>query len=141
MEIPAASFAQVRKSKDGRWVQIEQDLCEVVKALREIDDSLRVEWNEDGNFYAIFEVGPEGKRNWVRTVPADRLDASLIERVREIMHPSYSYIKEAEAKDAAAEREKDHRFEEQIGEKAERTAAVIRRSLGAKNRAFIPRAP
>lgn len=141
MEIPAASFEQVRAGRDGRWVRIEQDLCEVVKQLREIDDSLRVEWNEDGNFYAIFEVGPGNTRNWVRTVPADRLDSSLVERIRQIMHPSYSYIAEAEAKDTLAEREKDHRFEEEIGEKAERTAAVIRKQLGAKNKIVVPRAP
>lgn len=125
----------VRTGRDGRRVLIDDDVLDIARRLKEIDPRLGLEWNENGNFFAITEQTPDGVK---LVTTATELDPRLIERVREIAHPSYDYAGELERKDRAGDRARDHAFHEQVGELGERAAFALRKDLQAQNKVFIP---
>jgi hypothetical protein len=135
MEIQPASIAQVRAGRNGRKVLIEDDVLHIAKRLQEIDRSLRLRWNEQGEFFVVYQV-LDGSEKLVLT--ARELDERIVQRVRKIAHPSYDYVAEMERMDRRAEKDADHRFHEQTGEIGERMAHALRKDLQAQNKVFIP---
>lgn len=116
---------------------MDADVGSVVKQIKEIDSRLGVIWDDDGEFFAVVEQdGP--KQRTVLT--ALELDHRVLQRVREISHPDYDYVAEMDAIDARADREKDARFSQEVGENAEVMAHALRKDLGAtyKGRIYVP---
>lgn len=140
MEIQPASLAQVRKGRDGRRVLIEDDVLDIAKRLQEIDDSLKLLWNEYGEYFVVAEVvqTPDGPEERLVTTAQD-LDERLLQRVEKITHPSYDFAKEVDRIDKEAEKEKDHRFHEETGEVGERLAHAVRKDLQHTGKAFVPK--
>jgi hypothetical protein len=137
VELESATIAQVRKGRDGRLVQVEDDVLHIAARLRQVDPSLSLRWNDHGEYFVVVETDESGTEHRVTT--CTELDERLLARIERIAHSSYDYVGELDRMDARAEREKDHRFHEQTGEVAERLAYALRKDLQAKNRIILPR--
>jgi len=136
MQLQPASIAQVRQGKKRR-ITVEADVGSVVAQIREIDPRLGVIWDDDGEFFAVVEQdGP--KQRTVLT--ALELDHRVLERIRELASPDYDYVAEMDRIDAEADRRKEQRFREEVGENAEVMAHALRKDLGAKykGRVYVP---
>lgn len=138
MELQPASMRQVRRQRDGRMVDIDADVGNVVAQLHELDSRLRVRFAETGGYFVVYEQLEDGKEHLVLT--SQTLDARIVERVRQISSPSYDYAAELERQDAAADREADRRLHERVGPIAEEFMHAARRDRGLQtDRAFIPK--
>jgi hypothetical protein len=134
MEIPHASLAQVKQGRDGRRVLIEDDVLDVARRLRELDPNLMVEWNEAG-FFTISEMLPDGTQQLVTTTTD--LNSAVPEYVAKLAKTDY--VAEMDRMDAEAERKKEHRFAEQIGERGELLHHALRKDLSVQNRVYLPK--
>jgi hypothetical protein len=139
MEIAPASLAQVRAGQNGRRYLIEDDVLDVARRIKEIDDSLSLQFNERGEFFVVVQTvdtptGPEEKL----VLTAQELDERVLHRVKHITHQSYDYVAEMDQMDAQAKRDEDHAFHEKTGEAGEVAAHALRKDLGLKGKAFVP---
>lgn len=135
MDISPANIAQVELGRDGRVVTIDDDVLNIAKDLKEIDDKLRLRWVENAEYFCVYELEEDGSESLVLT--SQELNPQIIERVRQIAHPSYDYAKELDKLDAQVDREFDHAQRERLGEAAEKLSFAVRKDLGLTNRAFI----
>jgi hypothetical protein len=78
MEIPAASIAQVQRLRDGRLVEIADDVCGTVKQLQEIDKSLRVRHSDVTGLFVLYQLLDSGEEHLVFTTPF--LDQRVVDR-------------------------------------------------------------
>ena len=108
----------------------------IVKQIQEIDPRLGVIWDDDGEFFAVVEQ--EGPKQRI-VLTAKELDARVLLRVQEIASEDYDYVGEMDRIDAEADKRKDHRFKEEVGQNAEVMAHALRKDLQAKHRIFLPR--
>ena len=138
MEIKHASIAQVLAGRNGRQIAVENDVGEIARQIKEIDPSLSLHFNEFGEYYVVVETLQSGKESRVTTVPHDGLDSRLLEELRRISKVK-DFAAEIEEMDRRADREKDYRFEQKIGEAGERMAHAIRKDVQAKNKIILPK--
>lgn len=139
MEIQRASFAQLSRGKDGRKILIEEDVGDVAKRIAQIDPTLFVKWNEQGEYFMVIQRLREGEREREQLVTtALELSPALVEHIEALGSERYDLAKEAERIDKAAEAEKDRRFEEQIGERGEVLAHALRKDKGIKTSIIVP---
>lgn len=134
MQLQPASITQVREGKHGR-VTVEADVGSVVQQIQEIDPRLGVIWDEDGGFFAVVEQ--DGPRQRI-VFTCLELDYRVLERVRELASEDYDYVADMERIDAQADRAKDHRFSQEVGERAELMAHALRSDLQYKGKVFVP---
>lgn len=125
MELQPASIAQVRQGKKRR-ITVEADVGSVVKQIQEIDPRLGVVWDDDGEFFLVVEQDGAKQRT---VLTALELDHRVLQRVKEIASPDYDYVAEMDRIDAEADKEKDHRFQQEVGENAEKMAHALRSDL------------
>ncbi len=136
MEIQPASITQVRKGKDGRNIVIEDDVLSIARGLLDIDPVLRLAWNEDGHYFMVYWWnGP--KKEVVLT--SQEMTPAILDRLREIIHPSYDFVGEMERMDKQAEKNQDHRFSEETGEIGEHLAHAVRKDLEHGGKIFVKR--
>ena len=134
MDLQPASIAQVRQGKHRR-ITVEADVGSIVQQIQEIDPRLGVIWDEDGEFFAVVEQdGP--KQRIVLT--ALELDYRVLQRIKELASPDYDYVAEMDKMDAVADKEKEHKFMQEVGENAEVMAHALRTDLQYKGKIFIP---
>lgn len=146
MEIQPASLPKIETGRGGRVVFIDDDALDIAKELAKIDlpedyGSLRLGWNEFGEYFVVVQVMPSGEEQLVTVWDPElngQVDYRLIERVKKVIHPSYDIAKELEKIDKAAEKAADRKFQEQVGDYAERLASAVRKDIGATNRIFVP---
>lgn len=131
-----ASLSQVRAGRHGRFVEIDRDVLDVCHQIREIDRSLGVDWNDDAEYFRVYQL-VDGQKHTVTT--ALELNGEVVERIRRIAHPSYDLGAELERLDNEADRENEHRFREQVGEFGERLLHAARKDLQVQNQVFLPR--
>ncbi len=136
MEIRPASIAQVRASKDGRNVLIEDDVLDVAKRLAEIDPDLRLRWSERGEHFTVYQqLGDTEKL----VLTSKEMTPAIVERIRQIAHPSYDFAGELDRMDDQADKDADHAFAEKVGPYGERMAHAIRKDTEHKGKVFLPR--
>lgn len=135
MEISGVDIAVVEKGKDGKFVTIDDDVLDIARDLKKIDENLRLRWSEAGEYFVVYEMLPDGSEGLVLT--STELTPAILDRIREIGHSSYNYAKELDEHDKQVEREFDHGVSERIGPVAERLAHAVRKDLGVTNRAFF----
>lgn len=136
MELQPATLAQVRAAKGGRLITVDADVGDVVRQLRDIDDTLRVRYAEDGGYFVVYQLLANGDEHLVLT--AQRLDARIVDRIRKINSAAYDFVAELEAGDRQREADHDHKLREQIGEIGERLHFAMRKDSGLQtDRAFI----
>jgi hypothetical protein len=127
MEIPAASIAQVQRLRDGRLVEIADDVCGTVKQLQEIDKSLRVRHSDVTGLFVLYQLLDSGEEHLVFTTPF--LDQRVVDRFRKIAQPGYDYAAELDQIDRAADKPHDDRMRDKVEDAAERLAHAIRTDL------------
>lgn len=137
MELQGASLAQVRTGRDGKRVLIEDDVLDIARQVRELDDSLLIHWNEYGRYFVISERCADGAERLVTTTT--ELTPALIERLRKIVHPSYDYAGELDRSDREAQRERERLFAERVGEHGEQLAYALRKDTEHQGKVFLPR--
>lgn len=130
-------MAQVALGRGGQTITITEDVGDIAQRLKELDERLVLRWSECGEYFQVIERLPDGSESLVTT--ASELSPALIDHVRKLGHSSYDFAEELEAADKKAEREKDWRFEQEVGEIGERLAHAIRKDTEAKHRIFLPR--
>lgn len=135
MDISPANIAQVELGRDGRVVTIDDDVLNIAKDLKAIDDKLRLRWVEKAEYFCVYELEEDGSESLVLT--SQELNPQIVERVRQIAHPSYDYVAELDKLDAQVDREFNHAQRERLGEAAEKLSFAVRKDLGLTNRAFI----
>lgn len=62
MLVPPVSLAQVLRGRDGRQYEVSGQAGLVAQKLHELDDSLKVYFNEDGDFFVVVQVVPDGPK-------------------------------------------------------------------------------
>jgi hypothetical protein len=142
VEIEAASLAQVRRSKKGTLVVVDDDVQNVARDLKDIDKSLRLEYDPHEEFFVVTQhrVLGDGSVEEHLVTTSRACDQRLVQRVREISDPRYDYAGELEKAEDAANRAREQKFEEQIGAGSEQLAHALRKDLGLSGgRAFIGR--
>lgn len=140
-EIQPASMAQIIKGKNGHYIEVDDDVGNVVRDLQEIDNRLRVRYSEAGDYFVVYmrEDDMEPGDGYLVTT-AEQLDARLVNRIRRISHESYDFSKEVQAIDRQADKEREHAYSEHLGEIAERLAHALRKDRGFDQwRAYIPK--
>jgi hypothetical protein len=143
MEVPAASLAQVTRARDGRLVEITDDVQGIANALAQIDHHLSLRYSETGEYWVVYwrpEGSEYGDGDLITTTT--ELDHRLVKRIEflywQARQPGYSFADEVEAQDAAAEREREHQFSERVGEIGERLAHALRKDLQVKSKIVVP---
>jgi len=141
MEIQPASIAQIVKGKDGRMIQVDDDVQNVVNDICAIDDTLRVRFSDAAEYWVVYQEVPvpEGGTKEKLVTTSRTLDPRLVKRIEKVAHPAYDFTKELDKQDRAAESAQEHAFEEKVGEAGEKLAHALRRDTGAKRRAFVPK--
>lgn len=137
MDIPRASLAEVIEGRGGQTVTITEDVGDIAQRLKEIDERLVLRWNDRGEYFQVIEVLPDGSESLVTTRQV--IGPELLEHVAKLGKRRITLAAEVEAIDKKAEREKDWRFEQEVGEIGERLAHAVRQDVQAKNRIFLPR--
>jgi hypothetical protein len=142
MEIQAASVDQMAQARDGRWVAIDADVGSVASLIKEIGDTLgvdfRLHFSERTGIFKVVQFMPDGEEQLVTT--ATELDGRLVNRLREITSESYDLAAEAEKVEEQARKDFEHAQAERIGEVGERLAHAIRTDLGErKTQVTLPR--
>jgi hypothetical protein len=138
--ITPATLVQVREGRNGRMIAVEDDVQSICRELKQIDPSLGVDWNDREEYFRVFQMIDDDGRTKKHTVlTAQELTPEIVVRLRMLVHPDYDYSREVERKHDRADREKDHAFHERTGEGGERLYWAIRKDLGLKPRAFIPK--
>lgn len=141
IDIEPASIAQVKRTDKGRLVAVEGDVQNVANDLHAIDKGLRLAYDPDQDYYVVhhLRVLGDGSVEEHLVTTARACDQRLVERVREISLPGYSYAEELEKMEAAAKRARDRDFSERVGPAAERLRHALRKDLGlGGDRAFVP---
>lgn len=137
MQIEHASMEQVRTGRDGRRITIEMDVLEIVKQLREIDPSLSLHWNENGNYFVVVQTTDDGTEHLVTTTTV--VDQRLVEHCRKLCHPDYDLVGEIERGEAAVDKAHDDHLKEQIGLHGERLQWALNKDLEHKHKIILPR--
>lgn len=139
-----ANLTMLSQARDGNWVQVEDDVQNVVNDLHKIDPHLRVRYSEAGEYFVVYwkpENEPEGNGELVTT--AVELDQRVVKLVQEgywkAQQPGYSFADELDRIDKENEAKKDREFTEKHGEIYERLAHAIRDDLGLnQNKIYVP---
>lgn len=127
MELDRPSLSQVITGMHGELVTVEDDVLEVARRLKDIHPDLSVRWNQQGEYFTIYEDCPDGVERLVTNVK--HLDGRLISYFERMAHESWDAVKEIEKMEAATDRERDHAMKERIGEIGERLHHALRKDF------------
>ncbi len=142
----AADLEQLIRGKDGRMIQIENDVQGIAADLRRIDSHFRLRWSERGEYFVVYwrpDGADEGDGYMVTT--AKELDKRLVKRVEEIHHrvindPAYNVAVEADKFDAEKKAHAEYEREQKMGEKHEKLRHALRKDLDLnKDTIILPR--
>lgn len=141
MDIPPtkADLAQVQMARDGKYVEIEDDVQGIANSLSEIDPHLRLRFSEAGGHYVVFFK--DEQQEYIVTT-ATELDGRLVPLIRKLhwqaTQPGYSFADELDKVEKQAEKDRDAAYENEHGEAFSRLAHAMRKDTGRdKNRVFV----
>lgn len=129
-DIQPASISQVIQGRGGRLIFVDDDVAGYARALKDIDASLRLAFNEAGEYYVVYQVLADGSEHLVTT--ATELDGRLVRRLRQVCSESYNTGRELDLLHDATDRHHDEQFTERVGEAGERLAHAIRHDLSIR---------
>lgn len=145
MDIRPVSIDQVVAGRDGREYLVTGEAGRIASRLAELDPPLKVNFNEGGDYFAIYQTvkeGPVEVDKLVGRVPMDNWDDRVVKdfemrawELRNGINPIDRIEREEDAARAASDRE----LEEQIGEAAYPLMRAFQRELiGTNPRVFVP---
>lgn len=141
-ELEPIAIQQIHRGKKGQMIEIEEDVLDVVKQIKQIDPTLYVRWSEKGGYFVVYcrlPNEPPGTGNVVLMVP--ELDQRVVQSIQraawEQKQDDYSLADALDKKDNEADKKRDKEFSEQIGEHAERLAHAIRKDMGFNQNRMI----
>ena len=141
-ELEPLGLAQIRQGQGGRPVEIEDDVLNVVKDIKRIDERLHVRWSEAGEYFVVYcrlPHEPPGFGNVVLTSPT--LDERVVRNIEraawEQRQPGFSYADELEKAEARVSAEKDQEISDSIAENAARFAHALRQDLGMNDHRIV----
>ena len=146
MEIAPVSVDQVKRGRDGRQYLVEGSAGAVVKRLQEIDPSLRASFNEQGNFFVVSQIIPDGPRkgteDLVMRVPADQWDMRVVRdfemRNWELRH-GLNPADRLERLEADHRKQREYEFDQEVrAGAAPLFHAIEREVVGSKPTIFVP---
>lgn len=127
MEIPAASISQFVRTRDGQRVLVDDDVNNVARDLRKVDQGLRLHWSEVTGLFAVVFHTPDGGEQLVFTAP--ECDQRIVRRVEQLTSPDYDFGSELDRLDQLARKRNDDELRDRIGDASERLAHAIREDL------------
>jgi hypothetical protein len=139
-----AKLAQIQQARNGRLVEIDDDVVGVARQLRDIDRSLRLRYCElpDGHddYWLVYRLveHPDGSAEEQMVTTAMELDARIVKRVQKIAAEDYDLVAELDRLDRESERARDHELHERNGPVAERLWHALRKDLAVQDRIFVP---
>jgi hypothetical protein len=140
-EIEPVALTQVLEGYDGRMIVVDDDVAGVARDLREIDPSLALRYSERSGHFVVVQIIEEGDRRTEHLVTtAQECDQRIVARVRKITHESYDFVKELEADQQRAERERrdNSPVARMLDEHGDELVFALRRDLRVQNRVFVP---
>jgi uncharacterized protein YlxW (UPF0749 family) len=126
MEIAPASLAQLRQSRDGRWISVDADVGSIAQQIAEIAVdrgivlSLRVS-EVTGIFVVVQHIGDQEQL----VTTATECDQRLVESVRKATSPQYDLAAEIDQLEAEKDARQEARRQEQLGDAGERLAHAL----------------
>lgn len=142
MDITPASIDQVQASNDGRTRVVTADVGGVAKQLQELDRSFVLRYHEHTDHYSVIQMtgDPNEPEHFVTSCqPVNGgVDPRLIDRMRQIMHPSYDVVDELERNNEQVRRDAQRARDDERGAVVERAAHEFRRLAGDR-KMFVPR--
>lgn len=158
MNVEPAHINQIRKARDGRWLEVDADVGNVAADLKRIDAGFKVRFAEAGGCWVVYHehhdgcphngTGGAGSTYLVLTAQAHQtnsgswagLDQRVVREVERMGHASYDYAREVEVQNRRAEKARDDKAREKIREDGEHLAHALRKDMGwrYKGRAFTP---
>jgi hypothetical protein len=132
MDIAPVSLVQVVAGRDGRQYEISEQAGHIAARLREVDPTLRVEFNDRGMFFVVVQMVDRGgaatadelaavKRELVLRVPMsdwdDRVVREMEMRAHEIRH-GRSAADRLDESDARRSADAEYRLDQEVRERA-----------------------
>lgn len=151
MEISPIAIDQLHRARDGGIVEVAGSAAQIVADLHALDETLRVNFNEAGEYFCVYQLLNEHRmpdvngevEEVVLRVPMMEWDRRVLEymsrRAWEMRH-GLSGADRLDAADAARKATQAHELDEQIGEIAQRLYRPFQRALvGSNPRIVLPR--
>lgn len=138
-----AGLAQLTRARDGRWVEVADDVAGIAAALARVDPCIRLRFSEAGEHFVVY-YRPENGEDEYLIFTATELDHRIVKHMEEVYArcnaPGWSFADELERTEAVAEREKERAWRNEHGEKMERLAyAMLKDTHRDQNRIFVPK--
>ena len=129
-------MTQVHKGRDGRQYEVSGTAADIARQLKEIDDSISVQYNEYGEFFCIVQTLPDGTECLVQRVPVNEWDGRVVKwfepRAWEIRN-GVSAADRLEKADREAKEQRLKAVEEAAGEKAYDLMRAIQKDVHGMN--------
>ena len=134
--IPYASISEVQAGRGAELVNVEDDVLDVVRRLKEIHPGLNVTWNPYQEYFTVYELCEDGRERIVTNVT--ELDPRLIAHFEMLASDDWDPVKEMDRMDDEAEENQKKVFAEQVGEIGERLHHALASDYEFKHRIFVP---
>ena len=138
LEINPVNANQLAYSfRHGRWFEFPPEVGTIAAKLKEISRDLVLRVNEKTGAFVVLQILEDGTEHLVTS--AQVLDDRIVNRVKRIAHENYDLAAELERVEREADKAREDKFTEQVGEAGERLAHAIRKDLGEQRRIHVPR--
>ena len=147
VEITPLPFDRAMKLRNGKRVAITADVGDIAKQLREINPDLKLFYNSQAAAYCVELHTTESNGSVTEHLVGayDEIDARVLTRIRQVMHPDYDLEAEIAKSEAAADRAQEQKMAEALGDAGEKMGFALQKDLSRheigrtlKSRAFIP---
>lgn len=126
IEPTRVSLNQYRQH-NGKWYEIDKDVCNVAADLKDIDPHLRLRASEQGH-YVVYWLYDNGDEDLITT--SVDLDQRIVNLMKKLGSSDYDYVTELDRLDSQAKKQADYEFSQKIGEIGERLVHALRKDLG-----------
>lgn len=150
--VEPASIAQVRASRSGAMVLIEDDVGGVAKGLAEIDHRLKLRYSQAGEYWVVYyehdescdplncgfpdTCRPERAELILTAMECDQRIVNRVQLIDQHGRSGYDLVQEIERQDAAERQQ--FRFNDEQRDRIERGVHEMRKIAGHAQRIVVP---
>lgn len=141
MEVEPAALSQVVKARDGKMVQIDDDVQGVANRLRELHADFRLRWSENTGIFIVYQLvhEPDGSVTDHLVTTTTELDHRLIHRCEQIVKGELDLNDELDRVQREMDKEREDEHNEAMGDLGEELRWALRKDLQVKNSIIVPR--